>query len=175
MIACFGLRPVNVSHALASLLMRNSCRTVTMVPRSPGAVSKITSPALSESPPMERQAMRFPGSSLRISESHSIGLVRIVARHHHPVRGRRAGGADFGNLFLPQWRFLDVAPEVVQFRWRSKHESTRPHPLLSVFVSRRRSIVSVQDRTGGARLWNFFRMRLFLDSTIHEISPWLPR
>ena len=91
----------------ASLLILNSWSTVTMVPRLPGAVSKITSPALSESPPIERQAIRLPGSSARISESHSTVLVTGT---HDPVRSRGPDANHSLNRFLPLRSGLDIVP-----------------------------------------------------------------
>lgn len=51
-----------------------------MVARAPGEGSKTTSPAFSDSPPMDRQAIRRPGSSFRTLEFHSMAFSLSLFR-----------------------------------------------------------------------------------------------
>ena len=131
--------------------MRNSCRTVTIVPRPPGDGSKTTSPALSDSPPMDRQAMRWPGSSFKISESHSMVFVLVFIvfildpRSHHPVRGHFAGARHLLDLLLPEWCGFNIAPHLVKIVGIGMDQGACSYPYLSVFIFGRRQIAAIQN------------------------------
>ena len=71
----------------------------------------MTSPALSESPPIERQAYAF---CRLIVDDLGIPLDRFIAGSHHPMRGPIAGLRHLDDLLLPFRRLLDIAPERIE-------------------------------------------------------------
>ena len=99
-------------------------------PLSPGHLQhlqKITSPASSRSPPVQRQGYPLPGSSARISESHSIGTFRRSSSANEKFWVQSCELRRSGLATSPTTR---RHAESVEFIARSQNDRGGSHPAL---------------------------------------------